>query len=152
MQGRLKVALGSTIVPIIFLIRAFVRYGEADSKHSQAEGDFQRALAQSQHQQQQAATQGSGRDTVGCVDWAMADCHPGDGNCDACMDALRGCLSKSTRNDAYCAAVPQYRVNLPPDDEAASTKWQKDQKEKYGLKHWSCSAMFKFVQLHCHPL
>jgi len=152
MQTRTKLALASTIVPIAFAVRALVRYADVASNHAAAEAAFERRLAESRARQAEAGAEGTGRDTTGCIDWAMANCHPGGGDCNACMDALRGCLATATVDEAACATIPHYRATLPPDEEAASTKWQKDQSAKYNLSHWSCSAMFKFVQLHCHPL
>lgn len=144
-----KITIGTAIVPIAFAIRETARFQRVDAEHAVAEEKFNAALEQSKARQAEAGAAGVGRDTEACIEWAMADCHPGAGNCSTCMDALRGCLATATRSASTCAAIPRYAVRLSPDEEAASDAWQKAQSAKYGLTDWTCSAMFKFVQLHC---
>ena len=147
-----KLALGSLIVPIAFAIRALVRFQGQEAEHAASEARFNQAVDESQARQLLAGQIGVDRDTQGCIDWAMSNCHPGDGDCQLCMDALRGCLATAKLSSSVCAEIPRYAATLPPAEEDAAMAWQKSQSAKYGLTHWTCSAMFKFVQLHCHPL
>ena len=151
MQTRTKLALASTIVPTLFLIRAVANYGETAAEHESAERLFEEHIATSQARQAEAGLAGTGKDTRGCVDWALARCQSPEGRCDACMDDLRGCLATANRNETYCHDVPRYHVPMPREDEARSTAWQKKTAAEAGLDDWTCQAMLKFVQLHCHP-
>jgi len=149
MRPKTGIAIAALVVPAIFLVRSITRLAQVEQDHAKVEAVFQQRLEESKARQASAEGPGATLDTPGCVEWAMAKCAPAaDGACDACTDVLRGCLSTSRLSEAYCATVPGYTAK----DSEQSDGWRKLQRDTHHLSHWSCAAMFKFVQLHCHPL
>lgn len=148
MASKWKVGL-ALAVPIALLVRSLVKLAEVEGEHARAERRFEDALEKSRERQANAAPEGRSRNTVQCMSWAISRCDMDPGNaCDVCLDDLRGCLSTCTRDDEFCTTVPGYTAATSQESE----EWRRAQRTGMKSKDWTCAAMFKFVQLHCHPL
>lgn len=145
-----KWEVGLAIAAVLALVvRDLVKFAEVANKHAQAERRFEDALEKSRERQANAAPEGRSRNTVQCMKWAISRCDVDPGNaCNVCIDDLRGCLSTCTRDEEYCTTVPRYTATASQESE----EWRKAQGTGMKSKDWTCAAMFKLVQLHCHPL
>lgn len=151
MRPRTVVGAVSALISLAFLARMVAGFTAMNDQQRASEEAFRRRIEEQKARQAVAAAATAGGLTPkGCMDWAIQKCGAtGDDDCDVCMDLLRGCLDKSKPDDAFCATVPPYSASV---DSPASDAWEQATRAHYRLTRPSCSAMWKFVQLRCHPL
>jgi hypothetical protein len=139
------------IVTLFFLaiplVREIRRYQVVRERQAASDARFEERVAESNGRRQAASADGRTLDTQRCIARALPGCS-GQSTCDVCADALVGCLETARRDEAYCATVPRYTAASIADSEG----WRTAQREQAQLTDWTCAAMFKFVQLHCHPM
>lgn len=139
------------LVTVVFasipLARECMDYAKRQRLHAEAEQRFEARADASSARRAAAEAEGRARDTMGCIAWATTRCQ-GQATCDACTDDLFGCLRTARKDAAFCTGVPRYTAETASDTQA----WRDARRDAVHLTDWSCSAMFKFVQLHCHPI
>jgi hypothetical protein len=144
--------------PVLFLVRAVVRYNEDQERMAKVFGTpeeqragTERIIASEQSAQEAGAAVGPQTTEQGCVDQGFEQERTQPPQYARLMNFLQGCLASAQPTPGFCDDVPPYAVTASAADEARTKAYQDALCRKEGFTDWQCRASVKVVQIHCHP-